>query len=158
MKEQILIIYLNGSYYFETVLSTTPWKKLQLHIIFSFFFNAKSFFKLPKENEQKRPLWALPFRILPWLQPSAAFLLSAPFTDAERVPASHPFPLYLVKGLAPSSLLLHLFGLPCPTCSLSKPAKIRRKRSSSIEFPASSCSGCKIPQSECWLSLSWRQH
>lgn len=69
---------------------------------FYFFFFKHSFiFKLPKENEQKRPLWALAFGILLWLQPSSVPFHSGPFMDAERVPASHQFPLYPRKGWLP---------------------------------------------------------
>lgn len=50
-----------------------------------------------------------------------------------------------MKRLAPSLLLLYPCHLPCPTCSLSMPAKIRRKRSFRTEFSASSCSAHKIP-------------
>jgi len=72
--------------------------------------------------------------------------------DAERTPASPQSPLYLLKGLAPSSLLSYPCHPPCPTCSLSMPAQIGRKRSSRTELPASSCSACKTP-----FSCSHRQ-
>ena len=52
MEEQILSISLNGSYFFETVPSTTPWKKL--HIVFSFLlFNTYSFLNFPKKTSRK---------------------------------------------------------------------------------------------------------
>lgn len=102
-------------------------KEIAHHLLFP-FLKCSFFFKIPKENEQKRPRWAQAFGILLWLQPSAVSLLSAPFIDAEGMPASHQFPLYLLKGLAPSSLLSYPCHLPYPTCSQSMPARIRRKQ------------------------------
>lgn len=130
-----------------------------LFFLFFFFLNAKSFsLNFPKKISRKGHSELLLLGSFPGCSqalPPCSLLLSWMLNVCQPLTRS----LFIWwKGWLPLRHSRVLFVCPVSPAAWESQQRSEEKRSSRIEFSASSCSGSKIPQSRCLLSLSWLQH